>query len=130
MPRMISGFIWEVFLPFPRNIKQKQREHSPSNGDILKKSPKVHLGTGYKNARKIKVSKPFPNMVSNAPMGIPQKDLTPSQAYLKSIIFKKEYTSNKEGDYYQTKLVSKIYFISYIYYYFKPDTIYDGLYSE
>lgn len=48
------------------------------NDDILKKSSNIPANTTSKIPYEIKGSKSFQHMVSKAPMGIPQKDLTPS----------------------------------------------------
>jgi hypothetical protein len=48
------------------------------NDDISKKSSNVLESTKFEIASKIKGSDHISSMVSKAPMGIPQKDLTPS----------------------------------------------------
>lgn len=48
------------------------------NDDILKKSSNVLEITSSENTSKIKGFKTLPSVVSNTPMGNPQKDLTPS----------------------------------------------------
>lgn len=48
------------------------------NGEILENSPNVLEITSCENTSKINGSEPLLRMVSKAPMGNPQKDLTPS----------------------------------------------------
>ena len=58
--------------------RRKLSDLMSKNDDILKKSSNVLEITNNKNPSKIKGSKELPGMVSNTPMGNPQKDLTPS----------------------------------------------------
>ena len=63
------------------DLYQRRRKLSDlvsQNGDILKKSPNVLEITSSENISKIKGSEALSSMVSNTPMGNPQKDLTPS----------------------------------------------------
>ena len=58
--------------------KRKLSDWVSKNDDILKKSSNVLEITNRENTSKIQDFKTFPGVVSNAPMGIPQKTLTPS----------------------------------------------------
>ena len=58
--------------------RRKLSDLVSSNDDILKKSSNVLKITSNENASKINASENFLPVVSNAPMGNPQKDMTPS----------------------------------------------------
>lgn len=58
--------------------KRKLSDWVSKNDDILRKSSNVLEITNRENTSKIQDFKTFPGVVSNAPMGIPQKTLTPS----------------------------------------------------
>ena len=58
--------------------RRKLSDLLSQNDDILKKSSNVLEITTSENTSKIKGFKALPSVVSNTPMGNPQKDLTPS----------------------------------------------------
>lgn len=58
--------------------RRKLSDLVSQSDDILKKSSNVLEITSYENTSKIKGLGTISTMVSNTPMGIPQKDLTPS----------------------------------------------------